>query len=601
MLSQADRTYSRKTIKAKKVIEEFEQTHNHSWYEEIFDRNKDFLDDPALFYRGNTISYRAMFDMMQTLASAMQQYGVVKGSEIPVCMSNTPELVYVMGAASMLGAIINVFSVTFPLDYIKEIVNGCDSRVGFFEDNCFSQIYAALEDTKLEQYILYSLGDSLTSNTDRESVIGQGFKDFKSSVDSLTSRFSKAKGYYDFLRKGEGQKPILDHKVTLEDDFTVTYTSGSTNEKRPKAIVQRVRSFCDIGRFHDPDLTYGLKMKKYRWMSIIPPHSNTNLISCISDCFMQGSLLTLEPIYDASFFLESLLHNRPNIIIATRSFWLTAMKKYQTDSKYKEIKMPFLFMVFAAGEELSLNEEKFLNGVLRKASAGRDFLHLPISPVCFCVGGGDCEHGSILHRLFRAITNFSFSPSSEQRYGMTPFDFVEVAVLDENGNRLGPNRTGRLVADSPCTMRCYKNDPIATEAFFVKDSSGRTWGDMSVYGYMDKKGKVYMRNRIMGSGQKIPVFKIADEVLKTKSILSCEVVYTNGKYIAHVEYLPGTNSDKNDLSAAKNRCEKAFGKDVSDKLLFRIHSNSESFKLTGSGKRDVKALIAEGVEQAFSV
>ena len=84
------------------------------------------------------------------------------------------------------------------------------------------------------------------------------------------------------------------------------------------------------------------------------------------------------------------------------------MKMYLTDSKYKKIKMPFLFMAFAAGEELSLNEERLLNRALRKADAGRDFHHLPISPVCFCVGGGDCEHGSILHRLFRAVTNFSF-------------------------------------------------------------------------------------------------------------------------------------------------------------------------------------------------
>ena len=56
----------------------------------------------------------------------------------------------------------------------------------------------------------------------------------------------------------------VEYEVTFEDNFTVAYTSGSTNEKRPKAIVQRVRSFCDIGRFHDPDLTYGLKMKQYR-------------------------------------------------------------------------------------------------------------------------------------------------------------------------------------------------------------------------------------------------------------------------------------------------------------------------------------------------
>lgn len=589
-----------KLEKAKKVIAEFEKDHNHSWYEEIYNRNKSALDDPALFYRENIISYRTMFERMQSLAKAMQLRGVKKGTEIPVCMSNTPELVYVMGAASMLGAVINVFSASFPLDYIKDIVDGCDSSIGFFEDNHFSKIHSAIEFTELEQYVLYSLEDSVPSFGIGE-VAGKDYAVFHSSVEAITSHFAKGVWFYDFIKKGEGMVPKVDYDVTLEDDFSVTYTSGSTNAKRPKAIVQRVRSFCDIGRFHDPDLTYGLKMKKYRWMSIVPPHSNTDLISCISDCLMQGSLLTLEPIYNASFFLDSLLHNRPNIIIATRSFWIAAMKKYLTDSKYKNIKMPFLFMVFAVGEELSLNEERYMNAALRKADAGRQFHRLPISPVCFCVGGGDCEHGSILHRLFRAWSNFSLNPSSEQRYGMTPFDFVEVAVLDDDGNRLGPNQVGRLVADSPCTMRCYKNDPAATDAFFVKDRSGKVWGDMSVYGYMDKKGKVYMRNRILGSGQNIPTFQIADEVLKSRNILSCEVVFANDKYIAHVEFLPGKKVIKKELICAKKRCEKVFGNDVSSRIFFRIHSSEESFKLTASGKRDIKALIEEGNTQAFQL
>lgn len=586
-----------KQIKAKKIIAEFEKNHNHSWYEEIYDRNKNALDDQALFYRGNTISYRTMFERIKSLGCAMQLSGVKKGTEIPVCMSNTPELVYVMGAASLLGAVINVFSADFPIDYIIEIIDGCDSTIGFFEDNYFSKIHSAIESSKLEQYILYSLSDSLSS-IKTKPVVGQEFADFRSSVDVLEARFSKAVWYYDYLNKGKDQVPNIDYNVSLEDDFTVTYTSGSTNAKRPKAIVQRVRSFCDIGRFHDPDLTYGLKMKKYRWLSIIPPYSNTNLISCVSDCFMQGSLLTLEPIYNASFFLDSLLHNRPNIIIATRSFWIAAMKTYLTNSKYNGTKMPFLFMVFAAGEELSLNEERFLNNALRKVDAGRDFHHLPISPVCFCVGGGDCEHGSILHRLFRAVSNFSFNPSSEQRYGMTPFDFVEVAVLDEDGNRLGPNCVGRLVADSPCTMRCYKNDPEATKAFFVKDKNGKVWGDMSVCGYIDKKGKVYMRNRILDDNINIPTFEIADEIMKDKKILSCEIVKVDNKYIAHIEFVPGYKgkTEKN-LTSAKQRCRKRFGGEVADNLMFRIHSGIISFKLTGSGKRDIRALHSEGISK----
>lgn len=588
--------------KAKKLIEEFEREHNHSWYDELYLRNSNTLDDIALFYRGNTISYNAMFEKMRGLAGSLQACGVKKGTEIPVCLSNTPELVYVMGAASMLGAKINVFSASFPPDYITEIINGCDSCVGFFEDNHFAKIHSAVEATQLKRYVVCSLSDSLPQGSDAEKAAGHEFVHFTSSVIEWTENDPRAIWFYDFLRMGENSRLDLNEPVCLDDEFSVTYTSGSTNAKRPKAIVQRVRSFCVIGRFHDPDVTYGMKTKKYRWMAIIPPNSNTDLISCISDTLMQGAILTLEPVYDSHFFLHSLLLNQPNIVIATRSFWLTAMKCLRTEEQFQKTQLPFLLMVFAAGEELSVNEEKYLNQTLRKANAGRDFHHLPISPVCFCVGGGDCEHGSILHRLFRAITNFTLDPVSERRYGMTPFDFVDVAVLDPQGNRLGANQIGRLVANSPCTMKCYKNDPEATASFFIKDSEGHTWGDMSVYGYIDKSGRVYMRNRILDNSERIPPFKIADEILRCKSILSCEVVWTDDKYVAHVEFLPNFKDDpESELRKARLFVEKCFGTRVSSNLLFRLHSGTNSFQLTGSGKRDVKALIAEGIEHAISI
>lgn len=591
----------KKRIKALHVIEEFERTHNHSWYEEIYQRNKSTLEDPALYYRHNTISYKKMFEKMKMLAVALQSIGVKKGTEIPVCLSNSPELIYVMGAASMLGAVINVFSVSYPLDYIEEIINGCDDKVGFFEDNYFSIIQNAVQATHLKRYILCSLKDSLPSDANPDTVEGSDYVNFSSTVNKLVSDYPDASWFYDFINAAD-KELVKKEEITLDDVFTVTYSSGSTNALRPKAIVQRVRSFCVIGRFHDPDLMHGMHFKAFRGLAIIPTHSNTDLISCISDTLMQGATLTIEPVYNANFFLDSLLLNKPCFVTATRSFWVTAVKRLLTEEQYKGMKLPFLLMAFAVGEELSINEEKMLNKALRKADAGKDYHHLPVSPVCICVAGGDCEHGSILYQLFRTVTNFTLDRSSEKRYGMTPFDFVEIAVLDQNGVILGPNQIGRLVANSPCTMKCYKNNVAATDAFFVKDSNGKTWGDMSVFGYIDKKGKVYMRNRILDNEIVIPPFEIADEIMKDKSFLSCEVIKSEDRYVAHVEYqLDFKGSSQKAEASAKERCQKKFGSDLSNKLLFRIHFGINSFALTGSGKRDIKSLIAEGLSKVESV
>lgn len=586
--------------KAKAIIEAFERDHDHSWYEEIYLRNKNTLNDTAIFYRGNCISYKSMFDQMRSLAAAMQSVGVKKGTEIPVCLSNSPELVYVMGAASMLGAKINVFSASFPLDYVKEIIEGCDPCVGFFEDNHFAKIHTAVEATPLERYVLCSLGDSLPATASPHTVEGHSFVCFASSVAEWKEKNSKVTWFYDFLRRDEDHKPQPE-KVTLDDEFSVTYTSGSTNALRPKAIIQRVRSFCVIGRFHDADVMHGMKFKNIRGIAIIPPHSNTDLISSISDTLMQGAVLTMEPVYNERFFLDALLLNKPNFVSATCSFWLTAAKQLQLEPQRHGTKLPFLQFAFAVGEELGINEERFLNKTMRRADAGKDVLHLPFSPFCFSVAGGDCEHGSILYRLFRAVMNPALLSSPEKRYGMTPFDFVDIAVLDPEGNRLGPNQTGRLVANSPCTMKCYKNDPSATDKFFIRDRSGSVWGDMSVYGYTDTHGKVYMRNRILQKAEGIPPFKISDEILKERAVLTCVVIQTADKYVAHIELLPDRSSKVDEvLKRAVKRCEKVFGSEIANKLLFRLHIGTTSFQLTGSGKRNIQALIAEGCSQVLN-
>ena len=88
--------------KTRKALKEMEEKRNHSWFEEIYERNKNRLDAIALSYRDNDITYGEMFENMRALAKSLKKYGIKKGDEIPICLGNTPELIYLMGAASIL-------------------------------------------------------------------------------------------------------------------------------------------------------------------------------------------------------------------------------------------------------------------------------------------------------------------------------------------------------------------------------------------------------------------------------------------------------------------------------------------------------------------
>ena len=100
---------------------EIEKKHNTSWYQELKKRSKDCPNELALFYRGTKVSFSEMFTKADEVAQSLVEAGIKKGDEIPVCLSNTPELVYIMLAANKIGAKLNLFSSHLDKEYISEI------------------------------------------------------------------------------------------------------------------------------------------------------------------------------------------------------------------------------------------------------------------------------------------------------------------------------------------------------------------------------------------------------------------------------------------------------------------------------------------------
>ena len=595
-----------KKMEARRVLDDIEKNHNNSWYVELYRRNSKNLDDIALLYRGTKVSYKEMFTKMNKYAKSMKQLGINAGDEIPICMSNCPELIYIIGAASIIGAKFNIFGDAFDKDYITEIINECRCDVAFIEDNKYKKLEQSINSTNLKKIVITSLSKSLPSNCNLDNSIDKNHKCLfvdKSEEYSKKSNKNISIGRFEEISK-EYTGNIKDYFYygNLNEEFSITYSSGSTNSSRPKAIVHNVRSFITMGRYHDKEVSGSASMKNFVVEALIPTHSNTDIICGISDSLMQGSKLALEPIYDKDFLLDSLNFYGTNYVTATTSFWVNIAKQIKYNSKYKDIKLPNLLVPFAVGERLSMGEEKFINSALRKAKAGTKFIPLPVSPVSISVAGGDCEHGGIFWTLFRNYQNLKpYCKNSNHEHGLGYFNMVETAILDEKGNLCEPYKLGRLVANSPCTMKCYKNNEEATNKFFVLDSSGKTWADCNVYGYKDANGYVFMKGRIPETKDSIPMFIIKDAIEKdTKNIMSCEPIEDNESnlIIAHIEFQPNRQKNiKFIMQSVENRCVKILGKSVSSKIVFRIRNYNESFPLTGCGKRSINDLKREGLTE----
>ncbi|MBO0731686.1 MAG: AMP-binding protein [Acidimicrobiaceae bacterium] len=73
----------------------------------------------------------------------------------------------------------------------------------------------------------------------------------------------------------------------------------------------------------------------------------------------------------------------------------------------------------------------------------------------------------------------------------TPWPGVEIRILDDAGDQVGPGQTGRIFVRPPGGQRfSYHNDPVKTEGAWVDDSF--TVGDV---GHVDEDGFLYITDR----------------------------------------------------------------------------------------------------------
>lgn len=586
---------AKNSSKYNSAIEDINKNHNHAWDREIELRNIDNLKKEALFYRGNVITYKEMFSKRNLVAASLLELGLKKGDTIPLCMSNTPEFVYTILAASLIGARVKIFGSHFDKAYIKELLQDTSKKVFIATDDNYLELKDIVKEMGYSKIVVSSLSESLKDGVDLFYDFDKKYHSFKPYQDEDTISFGE------FLTIGKN-KQVERAKVTLDDDFLITYTSGSTIVGLPKEIVQQHRSLIVMGRLHDYDLSGLPKMKDVRMLAHIPTYSNTDVITSMSDPLSQGCSVALEPIYDRDFFNTSLVINRPNAVAATRSFWIHAALSYKKE--FPNIDQRGLFIPISVGENTSLGEEKLINKFLKEVSAGKD--RLPISAT-LSMGGGDCEHGGIYFSLYHA---YKSKLACTKKYGLVPFKGLNQAVLDEEGNHITDGSVGRLVAIGPTTMREYNNNEEATNKFFIHDSEGNVYGDCKLWAAIKGDNRVIIHGRIgndfkLSDGSVVPSYSLAEIVEEdSNNILSCEVVNVKDENgvdtpVVHYAFQP-TCKDK--LSAIVEANERLCA-NVPEELMQKMHYSpvKDEFPLTGSGKRDINSLTEQGLEDTFTL
>lgn len=603
------------------ILQNIQENHDHSWYHEVKMRASRNWDALAIFYRGKKVSFAEMFDKADQIAKSMAAMGLHEGDEVPCCISNTPELIYIMLAASKLGLKLNLFGTHLDKGYMKSILDDTSKKLIIITDENYASIKDCVNSCGFDNKLVLSLADSLPDNPklcDEYVPDLEKYYHIPNLVPEIKKNDSEVLSLDEFVEKGRYyNKPIIDNGK-LDSEFLITYTSGSTNKGFPKQIIHSNRSLIVSGTFNDMEISGSPKIPYQRGMCYIHTESNTNLVTCISDNLMKLWSVACEPVYSKDTALDVIRLNRPSMIEMTTSHLVQMSKDYLNAEKNGvKYKFPHLIATFAVGEPTSPGEEKLINTVLRKSRAGSEVtvkgVRLPFAPLS--VGGGDCEHGGIFYNVFNNIkSKVNTLRTGKKDLGMAPVVFGVMTALKDDGSghyvECDYDEYGIIVANTATNMVGYKNNKEKTLAKIIRDSQGRDWLSCDVYGYIDKLGNVHQKDRVgseifLPNGKVILPSTIADVVLEdTKNILSCTV----SKFRTDIGDIPVINFELSPLrQAGRSNAIKSMDRRIKSKLghilgynyRFREISSESSFELGGSGKRDVVALENLGLKDTF--
>lgn len=531
-------------------------------YENVFRNNADYLDNNALSYFGNKITYRALFENVEKTRKGLLAQGVQKGDRVIMLTSSTPETVYTILALSRLGSIANMISPLFTDQQIIERVNETEATIMIVLDQLYTKVEKAIRQTCIRRTIIVPVYNAMSGIT---KVVATWKKKKKIAYDESVISWNE------FVLKGKQIETPPEHMYEKDTPVVTVYSSGTTGASKGIVLTNDGIN-ATISHYLSPDFPYS-RMDTY--LQLIPVWFSTGLVLSLLMPLCLGVTVILEPMFSNENFAKDIYKYKPNMTVGSTSMWLYAIQ----DEKIRKMDLSFMTYPITGGEQVLPRVETAINQFFKERNCNAVLLK----------GYGMCELGSTV----------SADSATMQKLGATGFPIKPVTVgifgKETNCEKKYYER-GEIRVLSPCRMKEYYKNTEATESYFYTDAKGDVWGCTGDIGYMDEDGFLFVLGRasdtfVTKSGLSVYCFDIENAVLENENVAQCEVVgLPENDYfipVAHLVLEEGCKvPEKEILVAVHEKCQKVLEKDAIP-CGYKICT---AFPVRRSGKRDMEKI-----------
>jgi acyl-CoA synthetase (AMP-forming)/AMP-acid ligase II len=424
----------------------------------------------ALVAGDERLTFADLDQWSDRLAKALVSRGVRKGDRVGIAMRNCPAWIVGFMAAVKAGAIATLLN-------------------GWWESH---ELAHALQLTAPKLILadpprarrIWDSGDWEVASLEIEKPLGEAFASLLKDAD-------------------EGAELP---EVTPDDDATILFTSGSTGESKGalsthRAVTTGVYAYATgLIVLKEIMLAEGRPPAPPRTLLSVPLFHVTGEVPVLLNSFVVGRGLVVMPKWDAGEALRLIEQEKITYFVGVPTMSLELMNHPDRD-KYD---LSSLTDITGGGAPRPVAHVERLQKTFPNSQPA--------------LGYGLTETNAVGCSNF--WDNYAAKPAST---GRAQPPFVEIAILGENDRHLESNERGEIAIRSAANIKCYWDNPEATEVAFTADGFLRT-GDI---GYLDEDGYLFIVDRkkdiIIRGGENISAAEVEAALYSSPDVAEAAV------------------------------------------------------------------------------
>ncbi|MBR3142088.1 MAG: acyl--CoA ligase [Clostridiales bacterium] len=531
-----------------------------SMYAYLLDNNKDALDDLALIYFGTKVSYRKMFENIDSAAAAFSSLGVAKGDIVAVMLPNIPENIYAIYGLNKIGAIADMIDLRSKNDTLKHYLNTTKAKVAVVCDLFADNVFEIEQDTFLEKIIVVSVFETMPQPV--RTILG-----WKLGRNSIPSNAMKWKG---FIKQGKSVN--VTDSGTADDSACIFHTSGTTGF--PKGVVTTNLN-ANVMALHGKIVPLRFERGK-RIMNQVPPFLAFNILCSMHLPLALHMQMVLLPEYRPDKFAKNIIKTKATCCLAGPADWGNFLEDSKELTKSQNLSM--LINPVCGSDALPTEKRKAINKVLQSHGCETEIFEgygmTEIGSAACCNMPGHVVDGSV---------------------GI-PFCFNSFCIYDNEAEQeLKYGQIGEICMTGPTVMKEYYNEPEETAKVLRRHKDGVIWLHSGDIGYIDESGNIFLEGRlkriiVRHDGIKVSPFSIEKIILDQTQVSACCVVGANdkehGRGQVPVAFVAIDNDEQIELDPIRHICESELAENYWPKEYRAI----AQLPLTANGKVDYRTL-----------